>query len=355
MSQKNKQGVENVSGSVVNQAGGNITITNTTGVSAVEVVQICNDVVRTQMAVYTEIAKSTAQNNLNLFCNSFTKRLEDVEDKVRSQLKEPAVQIALRDSINGSIECNDDQVTEEMVDLMIERMETPARCAKQFVITEAIQLLPKINKAHLAFLALAVFLKLKFTRDRAKFKKVLFSDISPALKLMNDFHLLDLNYLEQIGCLGNPRMLLRSKSVEAILIEGHKLFFAKKLEAEKYLRLENAYVMNDSDRESASIIFYGNSDEGYSCLFTTSDITDQLTPNLKTMVETFDKECEAITEQECREYLIQGNPAWENVIDFMNSKAKAVNLTPVGEYLGLRMLSRMLSESITLDIFYSNK
>lgn len=84
MNETNKQNIDGITESTINQANGDIVITTVNGVSAVEVVQICNDVMRTQMDIYTKQATVTAQERFNYFATTLHHDLRPLRAKSQS-------------------------------------------------------------------------------------------------------------------------------------------------------------------------------------------------------------------------------------------------------------------------------
>lgn len=354
MSETNKQKIDGITESSINQANGDIIITTVNGVSAVEVVQICNDVMRTQMDIYTKQATVTAQERFNYFCDNFTSRLETVESKVAEQLKEPSIQIALHESIKGSIDGNDDELTNELIDLMIERMSVTDRCSEQFIIDAARRTLPKLTKAHLAFMALKVFTRLRLASNRVEFSDILFVKLNKALELISFFTKLDFNYLGQIGCVANPLLLLNDKSVEQIFLDAYDLYFRNGCPLDDFNRLNAEIQLNINELgtvlENCTLI----NDSVYLNLISTKSLRpanpplEKIIPFIKRIAEI----CNSYTEDDVRENLIQGSNLWKSALKVLNSLGKNAHLSPLGEYLGLRYLSKLLGMNIPLSLFY---
>ena len=229
MRDSNKQGIDKITNSAINQAGGDISVVNINGITATEVVQICNDIMRTQMAIYNQQASATAQERLDSFCDKFTTRLATIEDKVSEQLKEPSIQIALHESIKGSINGNNDELTDDLIDLMIERMSTTERCSKQFIIDSARQVIPQLTQSHIALLALKVFINIKLNTDSELLTKILFNKLDKLLANCMSISKLDIEYLNQVGCFANPKMLISQKNIENKFLSTYDLYFRKKV------------------------------------------------------------------------------------------------------------------------------
>lgn len=355
MSDSVKQEIEGTTNSTINQANGDITINNVSGISACEVVQICTSVIQTQMDIYTQQAAISAKERFDIFCGQFTSRLESVETKIAEQLKEPSVQIALHESIKGSIEGNDNELTEDLIDLMIERMSIMDKCAEQFIIDEARKTLPKLTRKHLAFLALKTFTRLLLGESRRNLSEILFSKLLPALSHIASFSKLDLNYIAQIGCVGNPMLLINDKSVEQILLNSYDLYFKKNCTVDDF-NCVNSVVQPTITDTIIIVQFLEMNDNEISFSLTRSNILCNLDSSL-TKVNNFitelSKKCTSYNEEEVHNHLISGNPLWDTALQILNSIGKDAFLSPLGEYLGLRYLSKMLGRKIPLNLFYS--
>ena len=355
MSDSVKQEIEGTTNSTITQANGDITINNVSGINAFEVVQICTSVIQTQMDIYTQQAAISAKERFDIFCGQFTSRLESVETKIAEQLKEPSVQIALHESIKGSIEGNDNELTEDLIDLMIERMSIMDKCAEQFIIDEARKTLPKLTRKHLAFLALKTFTRLLLGESRRNLSDILFSKLLPALSHIASFSKLDLNYIAQIGCVGNPMLLLNDKSVEQILLNSYDLYFKKNCTVDDF-NCVNSVVQPTITDTTIIVQFLEMHDNEISFSLTRSDTLCNLDSSL-TKVNNFitelSKKCTSYNEEDVHNHLISGNPLWDTALQILNSIGKNAFLSPLGEYLGLRYLSKMIGRKIPLNLFYS--
>lgn len=295
------------------------------------------------------------KSDLIFFCGQFTSRLESVETKIAEQLKEPSVQIALHESIKGSIEGNDNELTEDLIDLMIERMSIMDKCAEQFIIDETRKTLPKLTRKHLAFLALKTFTRLLLGGSRRNLSDILFSKLLPALSHIASFSKLDLNYIAQIGCVGNPMLLINDKSVEQILLNSYDLYFKKNCTVDDF-NCVNSVVQPTITDTTIIVQFLEMNDNEISFSLTRSNILCNLDSSL-TKVNNFitelSKKCTSYNEEEVHNHLISGNPLWDTALQILNSIGKNAFLSPLGEYLGLRYLSKMLGRKIPLNLFYS--
>lgn len=354
MSDSNKQEIDKITNSTINQAGGNITVTTINGVSAVEVVQICNDVMRTQMSIYTQQAIVSAQERLDSFCDKFTARLTTVEDKISKQLKEPSIQIALQESIKGSIDGNNEELTDDLIDLMIERMSITERSSKQFIIDAARQVLPKLTPSHLALLALKVFNNLKLGCDSEALKEILFNRLDKLLIDCSIISDLDIEYLDQVGCFGNPKMLINQSSVESKLLSAYDLFFRKNCDNTDF----NKIISTHSYKPAVilwvlSILNLKN--EKLSFKVTRSDIIEpqieKRNDGTKDFYQNVKDLLTPLSENETKDYLSSNNPNWVKAIDTLTN-CNSVFLSPLGTYLGTRALSKHIGIDIPLNIFY---
>lgn len=357
MSNSVKQDIEKATNSTIHQANGDITITNVNGINAVEVVQICTGVIQTQMDVYTRQAAVSAKERFDSFCGQFVSRLESVETKIAEQLKEPSIQIALHESIKGSIEGNDNELTEELIDLMIERMSIFDKCAEQFIIDEARKTLPKITKKHLAFLALKAFTRLKLGGTRSDLSNILFSKLLPVLSEIASFSKLDLNYIAQIGCISNPMLFINDKSVEQILLNSYDLYFKKNCTIEDF-NYVNSIVQPNIGDTAIILKFTEIHDNEITILLTRSDIWGKFDEDVDiAKVQEFftelAKKCAPFTVDEVHDYLISGSILWDYALHILNTLGKDAFLSQLGEYLGLRYLSKLIDKKITLNLFYS--
>ena len=352
MSTSNKQEIDRITNSTINQAGGDVYVIK--GVSAVEVVQICNDIMRAQMSIYTQQANESAQKRLDSFCKKFTTRLTKVEEIISKQLKEPSIQIALYESIKGSIDGNNDELTDELIDLMIDRMSIPERCSKQFIIDAARRVLPKLTQSHIAFLALKVFSDLKLGGNSEVVSEILFSKLEQLLVNCTTISDLDIDYLSQVGCFGNPKMLINKRSIESKLLSIYDLLFRKSCDVADFNNLISTHSYSPQVINLVRSILNFKNDE-ISFNVTRSEIAEEIIHKQdKDAYEFYQKIKELLipfTEDETKVYLASNNSNWSIVIDIL-TKSQQAFLSPLGTYLGTRVLSKHIGIDISLDIFY---
>lgn len=306
------------------------------------------------MSTYTQQAIVSAQERLDSFCDKFTARLATVEEKISKQLKEPSIQIALHESIKSSIDGNNDELTDELIDLMIERMSITERCSKQFIIDAARQVLPKLTQSHIALLALKVFINLRLGCESELLTEILFRRLEKLLINCTTISDLDIEYLNQVGCFGNPKMLISQMSIEGKFISTYNLFFRKNCDSADLNRIISANSYSPKAINWVlSLLDLKNGKQSFKV--TSSDIVESQIKKLNDDTKDFYQNVKdlliPLSNNEIKVYLTSNNPNWSKAIDILTN-SNSVFLSPLGTYLGTRALSKHIGIDIPLNIFY---
>lgn len=198
--------VSNVSdNSTVNQAYGDINNNinnNYNGLQIKDVVPLVHDLVKSEL----EVCKLQAENTVLRRFNEFTASLESeldkkVSDKI-SRFAEPAMQFATREATVGYLKSGDPEEREALIDLLIERIKEEERTSKQFLIDEAIKVLPKLSRENLAVLILITYAKLRITGNIQALDNWI-KCLNPILDILPQANRLDIEYLVQADCVSS--------------------------------------------------------------------------------------------------------------------------------------------------------
>ena len=133
-----EQQIKNAHDSTINQAGGNITITN--GVSVADVMNIVSNVVADKLTIYQQKAETIAENRLKNFKQGLMKELQGCGNEKLFKFNQPAIQIATRKAALGYILSGESCDRDNLLDLLIECVNVGEHSIKQHIVDMAIQI-----------------------------------------------------------------------------------------------------------------------------------------------------------------------------------------------------------------------
>lgn len=140
------------------QAQGNITVN--TGISAVEVMDIAERVVKSNMKDLADLARDTAEERIHRFAQQLSGRLEEDPTVQRSALTDPDVQYAISNAGIAYARRGTEELSEILLDLVSGRISSPGDSLMATVLNDAIEIAPRLIQAERAVLVIAwVFLR----------------------------------------------------------------------------------------------------------------------------------------------------------------------------------------------------
>lgn len=227
----NSQEIGNVGNdSTVNQAKGNITINNY-GLKISDVIPLVHELVKSELDIYKKQAEETAVKRLNDFSEALEKSItEKVSDKIE-RFNDPAIQMAARKAALGYIKTGDSLNRENLIDMLIERVKTKENISKQYIIDEAIDILPKLSRECLAVVTLLTFSQLFLSGDRNNINNW-FGGFGEVLDIIPYVKPLDLAYLTQVDCVTNHGSFYSRGNWLSILQKDFDIYFRKPVSKE---------------------------------------------------------------------------------------------------------------------------
>ncbi len=149
---KQKQTVE--TGSTAIQAGGDVTLNQTKGLSVVEVKELCLLFLRDNFPALREEAIKEARTNVEEFTSTLeAKIVQNTQSIVFNKFKYPDVQAAINDAVQASARKGQKANPNVLVDLIAERASASTNDFKDVVISEAVTVVPKITKEQISYLS----------------------------------------------------------------------------------------------------------------------------------------------------------------------------------------------------------
>lgn len=150
MNDRNNQRISEVENSTINQAQRDVVVYN--GLGAADVIAIVNKVVALELSQYSHNAEQKLEERLSHFSGKLVEELaQKVSDKI-DRFNEPSLQFAVREAAIGYIKSGAEDVEDNLVDLMIERVKVEEHSTMQQLVDQAIKVIPTLSSETLALL-----------------------------------------------------------------------------------------------------------------------------------------------------------------------------------------------------------
>lgn len=132
------------------QIAGNVTI----GISASEARQIAIDVFKANFYEFSENAAQKALNRAEEITDDFIEKFYNNFSHLEEKLQEPGVQSTIFNIQKEYAKTGDKDLKNQLLDLLIQRIDSEERSLKQIVLDEAIKIIPKLTHSQINILTL---------------------------------------------------------------------------------------------------------------------------------------------------------------------------------------------------------
>ena len=353
----NDQKIESVNQSTIVQAKGDI---NFNGITAETAMEICKYVVKAELAVYTQDARVEAEKRLSDISKKTIDRITSLKEDLLYRFKEPAIQMALNETFKNHIASGNEELGENLIDLLIERLRVQERTTEQSIIDEARNIIPKLSSNTVSLLAIMVFSKLIFPYNKKQYDDLLLK-LAPLVGRLKNISSLDIAHLKQVGCGYETPAIHFTESLEKVLLSIYDLFFRHNISLnelnsvfQKHSQLINSlhtdfpYIMSLFSTEGQYASFNIGSTKTVTVSFNQAN-KDYLIP----LFEDLKNKAIPFTEDEVRYYHIQKDSRWQFAFEiFKNEQITTFQLNPVGTYIGIRQLTKICEKPIPMSLFY---
>lgn len=351
----NDQKIESVNQSTIVQAKGDI---NFNGITAETAIEICKYVVKGELAVYTQDARVEAEKRLLDISKKTIDRITSLKEDLLYRFKEPAIQMALNETFKNHIASGNEELGENLIDLLIERLRVQERTTEQSIIDEARNIIPKLSSNTVSLLAIMVFSKLIFPYNKEQYDDLLLK-LAPLVEKFKNINSLDIAHLKQVGCGYGVSAFHVAESLEKDLLSIYDLFFRYNISLDelndifrKYSRQTTnsdlLYILGLFSTEGQYVSFNVGSTKTVTEAFNQAN-KDQLIP----LFEDLKNKAIPFTEDEVRCYHIQKDARWQFAFEvFKNEQVTTFQLNPVGVYIGIRQLTKICETPIPMSLFY---
>lgn len=354
----NEQKIESVNQSTIVQAKGDI---NFNGITAEAAMEICKYVVKAELSVYTQDARAEAEKRLSDISEKTIGRITSLKEDLLHRFKEPAIQMALNETFKNYIASGNEELGENLIDLLIERLNAQERTTEQSIIDEARNIIPKLSSNTVSLLAIMVFSKLIFPYKRNKYDDLLLK-LAPLTERLKNISSLDIAHLKQVGCGYGISVFHVVEPLEKYLLSNYDLFFRHNISCDelngvlqKYLQLISASQLTDLTY-IMSMFAIGGQNLSFN-ITNTKTVTEALHHNNKDQLiplfEDLKNKATPFTEDEVRSYHVQKDARWQYAFDvFKKEQITTFQLNPVGVYIGIRQLTKICEMPIPMSLFY---
>lgn len=363
--------IKDVESSNVIQTGDNTTIYN--GISFQEARELLKLLIEKEMALFRQEARMEADKRFNEIKDMIFAEIAKRNERLLERFKDPAIQIALHETMFNYIKTGDEKLGHIMVDYLIDRLHIEERSTTLALIDEARSIIPKLSAKVVALLAFKIFERIKFdsssfTAD--KYDKYL-DDLSVLAEDIKGLSSMDIDFLKQLGCTDNEMMITDSSFkeesiyLETTLLKRYDLFYRHPItnemfnevlidsheviekQQEKYINFLGGSFIKVKEKENCFRFRYAMKDD---LLLAYELFHKELVPAF----EQLKQKAVAFTLQEVREYHIAKNPHWADVFKiFSNRSIHTLVLNPVAVYIGAKQLEKVCGITIPLSIFYN--
>lgn len=356
-----EQKISKVDDADIFQIAGGVTYNTTYNVTASpidaktleKISDICQYVVRREMETYAQQAFSVAQSRVQGYIDCFSNRLEHVEEKVRQKLQQPQVQMSLRNSMLCGLKLEDENLIDENIGIMIDRLEAEEHSTHKFITDQAIQMLQQLSRKQLSLLALYCFFELRLSLTARGVEDALSHQLTAILNDVGEITTMDFTYLDSIGCYSNTQMFMSRDNFLKAMLGSYDILFSQHIDQETFF---STLTNNNTSKEKASSIWYNLFDKNnpnrlpWSVVLNDPELEigdrGRLAPIIIPMIH-------SISIDELEKRLIGYNEVWKKALKVLNSRiSRGVYLGPVARYLGVRYLKRYIHTNVDYQIFY---
>lgn len=329
------------------------------GITAADALAISRDVVKQELAMYTSEAFSIAEERFKKIANKVVDRINIENPRLFPKFKDPAIQIALNETYNKYIETGDDELGDNLINMLIDRLEIENRNTKQFIIDDARIILPKLSIANLSFLALQVFSLLSIPTNSKNEYKTAIEKLRKITEGAATISILDIMYLKQAGCAMGVPMIHVNNNIAESLLNTYEYYFSSGITLDAFNELAAKYQLNHIDSFGNLISltdmlpnnFVGlnfSSRRRFEDFFLANNL-----PEIKTFFEEFISLQNKANINDVKAFHLSIDPKWASIFTLWGKDIiKTLSIMPVGLYIGSIYLERAIGIKIPQEIFY---
>ena len=324
-------------------------ITVNQGISYNDAKEIAKDVFRNNFLELSQKAMVESQERANKLIDDFLEKLEKEKPESINSIESPSMQYALFTAQKEYAKTEDKELSDILVDLLVERADKDERSLIQIVLDESIEVSSKLTRPQFDILSIVFLIKYTMNYDVKSYKgfeQYLNTYYVPLCDNLTENHS-DYQHLEYANCTSN----LIGLKIENWFKDNYAGVFQKGLLKED-IELEIGELSNDPNL----FIPCFHNEKLLQINAMNSSVLDEimneldLSLNYRTKIESFFSN-NTMPDNEILERIIGSHPKMEQLTKVWNSIMKEVNLTSVGIALARANIKRKTKKDIDLSIW----
>lgn len=334
------------------QVNGNMNV----GVSYESARQIALDVFKANFYDFTEKAAQKAMERAEEMTEKLVNEFFDKIPHLSHKLEEPSIQSSMFNAQKEYAKTGDKELEGQLLDLLINRIDSEERSLKQIVLDEAILVLPKLTKEHVNILTLilsAVHLNHPDVRNIHHLKDLINNRVLcfyPEKFSKGSF----ITHLQSSGCCVilsegatyKPLEELYRERFKGLLNKGFsEQEFREKVDMDEYLPKYKSLLVRCLQNPIA-VQFNAINDEVLSSEIEKFGFGNKAEEIKKLFDET------TMSVEEVRQFFISANPRSEKLFkDWKETDMKSMSLTPVGYAIAIMNFNKHTGLNVPLQVF----
>ncbi len=322
----------------------------------------------------TSVAKEEILQIIENFQQEFYKRLEKLENKEKiEKLKKPSMQFCIHKTIMETAGTEDEEVREELLDLLMDRLNADEESTERVVIEDAIIKAAKLSKPlkalMVALLQRSVINPGLFIMDH------IFENYGKIFKELDNLTGLDLAFGRQLQCIYPMSGLMSGYSYEDILLKNYDLVFRHR---GTFADLQKFAVQHPCINHGVNLVGFNNmrifsfdgrmdhditDDKEYIYIFPSSEVLKRklLEKGRSDMAHAVDELMateQPFTHEEVRQYLHRMNEGWDSLFRvFQRKDVVSLLLSPVGNYIAMAYTRKIAQQpdNFLMELYQHNQ
>ena len=360
MSEKNSQKIKDIQDSQIQQSARDIiNVTNhyQIGVSKeelkLEVEKLVHETVKNEMANMSEVALEVfREQTADMIYQISQSPIISEDPALLKKFGTPKLQFFLHDAVKDYASTERKETKEEIVSLLLERLQVQEDTVEQYLIDQAIVVLPQLSQPQIDLLGVLTVELLTYNGFIFSVKDFL----TKQAKIYRNLHKiksLDVEYLKLKNCCRNINGIPRHDTYIKILKAKYPLLFKYPLDSQSFEKLNSSFPFLSSLKIPVFLNLEHYTDY-YFAFNSIKAITDKLPDinidELNKVIENF----KDFNEIEIKNYLTSLSPEWEKVIVAMDKPViRNTELTPLGIFIGKRIFEKVTElKLLELQDFY---
>lgn len=202
---------------------------------------IIRKVVRSEFNIVTEEAYKKFDQIIEEFRNRFIDELSKIKNSQEAinKFKKPKYQFILHDTIKEYSQSDNKETKEELIDMLLERLQIDEDITEQFVIDDARHIIPRLSIASVSFLGAMLSRKIVYA-NHPQLLSINLKKHAMIFEHLEEVTRLDIAYLQQLGCITSMGLSF-NVTIEEEMKRKYDIFFRKAPTIEKYTELISQY------------------------------------------------------------------------------------------------------------------